>query len=377
VRARPFAAGSRILLATLSSAVIAGCSPTQPTAVVQRTDPPALACPASATVESTDGAIPVTYADPVVTGGQSPVTLNCTPVSGATYAAGTTPVVCTVTDAQHRTSSCTFAVTVVVLPKPQLSVTKFLAFGDSITAGEVPDPTDTPLGVIRPRVVRQDLAYPQQLLMLLQQRYPTQMISVINDGLSGERAVQGVARLPGDLSTYTPDVLLLLEGVNDVDQGESDPSAPAAALDALRTMIRTAIGRGVRVIVGTLLPELTTFPFTRASAPELIGPFNGNLTAMALSEGASVVDLYTPFKTDLADWISPLDGLHPTPAGYQEMAQLFFTQIRTMFEQPAALSPARKGWSAMPGAAGQGSRSGAAARPTVRGSAAPSRGKTR
>ena len=57
---------------------------------------------------------------------------------------------------------------------------------------------------------------------------------------------------------------------------------------------------------------------------------------MAKSEGALVVDLYAGFLADTPDWISPLDGLHPTPAGYQEMARLFFDTVRAMFEVPSA-----------------------------------------
>ena len=52
---------------------------------------------------------------------------------------------------------------------------------------------------------------------------------------------------------------------------------------------------------------------------------------MALANGALVVDLHSAFAADVPDWIGP-DGLHPTIAGYQEMAQLFFDTIRTSFE---------------------------------------------
>jgi hypothetical protein len=47
-------------------------------------------------------------------------------------------VQCTATDTLNRSNSCSFTVT--VSRTPQLSVTKFLAFGDSITAGEVTFP---------------------------------------------------------------------------------------------------------------------------------------------------------------------------------------------------------------------------------------------
>src|SRR5690606_33455716 len=54
-------------------------SPTRPTVVVPPTDPPALTCPTVDPAASTDGTpIPVSYSDPVISGGQQPFTLSCT-----------------------------------------------------------------------------------------------------------------------------------------------------------------------------------------------------------------------------------------------------------------------------------------------------------
>jgi hypothetical protein len=83
------------------------------------------------------------------------------------------------------------------------------------------------------------------------------------------------------------------------------------------------------VIVGTLLPA--TPGALLPGTVDLIDPFNTQLVPMALANGALVVDLHSAFAADVPDWIGP-DGLHPTIAGYQEMAQLFFDTIRTSFE---------------------------------------------
>jgi lysophospholipase L1-like esterase len=263
-----------------------------------------------------------------------PVTLTCTPQSGSAFPVGVTKVTCTATDAIQRPNSCSFTATVV---GPALGATKFLAFGDSITAGEVPDSTDTGTGRVRLRALQPALAYPAQLQTMLSQRYPAQAmaISVINDGVQGETAVLGTGRLDGELTAHMPDVLLLLEGVNDI--AADDPSDIGPAINALRSMIRDARGRGAKVLVGTLLPMIPGEK--RAGAADLIVPFNSQLVPMALSEGAVVVDLYSPFLADLTDWISPLDGLHPTPAGYQELALLFLNAIKANFEVPPVLTP--------------------------------------
>jgi lysophospholipase L1-like esterase len=219
-------------------------------------------------------------------------------------------------------------------------VTNFLAFGDSITAGEVPDSTDTSTGRIKLRALQPALAYPAQLQMMLAQRYPAEALSIVvhNDGLQGETAANGVGRLasPSDGFANYPEtqVLLLLEGVNDI--AGDNPSEIGPAINALRSMIRNAKGRGARVLVGTLLPMIPGDK--RAGPADLVVPFNNQLVPMALSEGAIVVDLYSPFLADLTDWISPLDGLHPTPAGYQEMALLFLNAIKANFEVPPVLT---------------------------------------
>ena len=58
----------------------------------------------------------------------------CTPSSGSTFPLGATTATCTATDARQRTASCSLTVT--VTEPPLISLTRFAAFGDSITAGE-------------------------------------------------------------------------------------------------------------------------------------------------------------------------------------------------------------------------------------------------
>jgi len=183
------------------------------------------------------------------------------------------------------------------------------------------------------------LAYPADLQLMLSQRYTAQTITVTNGGVPDETAVQGMVRLDGQLVLHHPDVLLLLEGVNDLDP-VNPSSSMQTALKALQSMIQDARNRRVRVIISTLLPEVpVSGPGNRANSARLIESFNTQLKAMALSQGALVVDTYSDFSAgNLNDWISPLDGLHPTAAGYQEMARVFFNTIQTTFELPQSMA---------------------------------------
>jgi lysophospholipase L1-like esterase len=97
-------------------------------------------------------------------------------------------------------------------------------------------------------------------------------------------------------------------------------------------LIFAARSLGVRVMVGTLLPEIAGLK--NAGSATLIVPFNSQLVPAATSSGATVVDLYSDIVTDVTDWISPYEGLHPTEAGYQEIARVWFNSIRNAFEQP-------------------------------------------
>ena len=210
-----------------------------------------------------------------------------------------------------------------------LRATRFLAFGDSLTAGDTSDGTTLH--------VDPAATYPAYLQALLTERAGTQSITVMNDGVVGETAAQGALRLPGQLAARRPDVLLLLEGINDI-HGSVGPSGIPPAIAALRTMIQDARGVGAGVIIGTLLPARPGA--LKPGTVDLIAPFNGELIPMAQQEGAIVVDLHTSFLKDMPDWIGP-DGLHPTSAGYREMAQLFLDAITANFE--AASSSASGG----------------------------------
>jgi lysophospholipase L1-like esterase len=269
-------------------------------------------------VTSTSPSVTSAYSTPMASGGDPPVAVTCAPASGSTFPAGPTTVTCTATDAANQTARCTFVVTVVLTQ--QLSVTNVLAFGDSLTAGA--------MSVGGQLVVEPSVAYPADLQMLLQQQYTGQRIVVVGDGVVGETAAQGAARLPGELASRHPDVVLLLEGVNDLHAPLLDGGIPEA-LSGVSTMIQEARNAGIQILVGTLPPATPgALPPDTAA---LIVPFNAQLVPLAQASGATVVDLYSAFVSDAPDWIGP-DGLHLTVAGYQEMAQLFFSAIRTNFD---------------------------------------------
>jgi lysophospholipase L1-like esterase len=204
-----------------------------------------------------------------------------------------------------------------------------MAFGDSITAGEIS--FNATMLLLDP-----SRSYPTDLATLLRARYPQQTIDVFNDGLSGETAVQGSARISADIVRNSPQVLLLLEGVNDLQQNKDEGINPA--IDALKFDIRDAQRRGCTVFISTLLPQKSG---SRAVSADLIEPMNDKIRALAAQERVVLVDGWQAFVGKEAMLIGE-DGLHPTPEGYQTLAQTFFDSIQAHLEQHLTLTRLRR-----------------------------------
>ncbi len=307
---------SGFVVTTVVAAVFsASCSsPTSPSPAPA--SPPTLACPVDVAAQSANGdAVTVSYTAPAVTGGSQPVSVTCTPASGNFFSVGTTPVTCRVTDALGRDATCSFSVG--VTRTPRLSASTFVAFGDSMTDGVIA------MNAPHFSLVGSPVSYPAQLQTLLATRYSAQTITVYNEGLDGETTSAGLLRLPGVLSTDHPDVTLLMEGANDIN-GESD-TAVETIRDNMSQMIGVSRSRGALVYLATLPPERAGG--YRVVAPDLVPVVNQQLAGLAGVSGVVLVDIYAAFGGVATDDLIGPDGLHPTAAGYQLIAQTFYNSI--------------------------------------------------
>ena len=332
---------TRALLIVALATLLPACGgPNTPTPVVPPTDPPSIACPTVQPAASPDGSpVPIVYAEPIVSGGQQPITLSCTPVSGATYAVGTTDVTCTVTDAQKRSSACTFPVTVAIPKPPKISLTNFVAFGDSITWGEdgrasyafwVPGLRNYPafnVGVGQ--------TYPDVLQGLLRGRYTTQSFVVDNYGEKGE-AVTGSgtrSRFSSVMRTGRYEAVLIMEGANDL--ADRDARIISSVIFGLRQMILDAKSRGVRPCLATIPPQHHGCCPDRGLAFSIVPELNAGIRNLAQQEGMTLVDLYEAMLPNESTYIG-FDGLHPTTEGYAKMANTFFDALKKTLEIPEA-----------------------------------------
>jgi len=356
------AARTRFLVSAIAVWIgISACgghgSPNQPTQ-----DAPTIACPvAPDPVVSVDGSAQVvSFGAPTVTAGQLPLTTSCIPVSGAAFTVGTTTVTCTTSDAKARTASCTF--NVVVQPPPKLSVTSFLAFGDSITEGE--DGQNT-AALANPHIfVQLPFAerYPSVLLAELQARYQLQTPNVVNDGYTGESLSGGLSsscdggpleqsgafmRYARDVSANQATGLLLMEGSNDVDDayncdgGLNDSCLVPKAVAVLRRIIDDAKSHGIRVVLATIPPMIPPGANCRAKGSSGVSGFNDLVRSLAASENVPLADVYQAFGSDASTLIG-FDGLHPNPDGYKRIADTFFGAIKSSLETSNTTSRARR-----------------------------------
>jgi lysophospholipase L1-like esterase len=335
-----------VLVAALASVCcVAACgdSPTTPSPG----SGPKLSCPASISQVSPVGAaIVVAYPLPTVSGGLAPLAGPvCTPPAGSSFPPGANNVACTITDSQGRSDLCTFTITV-TLP-PTLAVTRFIAFGDSITYGE--DGTNNVLQGFNPRTAHPAVqligqTYPDDLQGELSARYTLQAPMVSNQGVRDEpvldvQGVPGGATRFGMIPAGTYDVALLMEGANDLVNVASGLTTIPAVAAGLGQMIDHARLVGIRPFLATIPPENPDMltgcsPQCRGGEAALVPPFNDQVRALAASKGVPLVDVYLAFNGNLS-LIGP-DGLHPNAAGYQLIADTFFAAIKQNLEVASA-----------------------------------------
>jgi len=205
---------------------------------------------------------------------------------------------------------------------PRLSRTRFMAYGDSLTAGEITAPVAA-TGTAGKLVIVPGKSYPDILQSELKTAYPSQAasISVANMGRGAETIFDGILRFEDVFPSSRAEVVLLQEGVNGLTVAGPDGSTAL-----MRSMVQEAKNGGATVFVGSMIPTLANRQRTQ-NATALVA-YDSVLETMCVQEGVAYVDLYNGMLAD-ADRLIGVDGLHPNEAGYQRIADLFFHAIQS------------------------------------------------
>lgn len=159
-----------------------------------------------------------------------------------------------------------------------------LAFGDSLTLGYGTDKSNS---------------YPAVLAGLTG-------LNVINSGISGETTDQGLERLPQELDRTAPDLIILIEGGNDILKNRSH----TAIKENLKGMIELAKNKGIPVIlIG--VPEKKLFSDSAPLYKDLAEIFQ------LVFDGELIADLQ--FSPSLKS-----DRIHFNKKGYRKMAESIY-----------------------------------------------------
>ena len=181
-----------------------------------------------------------------------------------------------------------------------------LAFGDSITrgTGDGSSANQAPSG---------PAGYPVRLQESLG-------VTVINQGKPGEQTREGKVRLGQVLSSTAADYVILLEGANDILNGRD-----SQAFDNLVDMVGMVFEAGAQPVMATLTPTCCNHETT--NPPERVEALSTRIRDFAKQQRLPVIDFlrtFVPVEGVPYDETSGLihvpEGLHPTPTGYDVMA---------------------------------------------------------
>jgi lysophospholipase L1-like esterase len=151
----------------------------------------------------------------------------------------------------------------------------------------------------------------------------------VGRGISGQTTPQMLIRFHPDVVDLKPAVVVILAGVNDI-AGNSGPSTQKMIENNLAAMVEIAKANGIRVVLSSVLPAYD-FPWKPGMQPaEKVVALNIWIKNYAQTHDCVYVDYFTPMADERQGLKAEysVDGVHPTPAGYQVMAPLVKDAIR-------------------------------------------------
>ena len=194
---------------------------------------------------------------------------------------------------------------------------RYIAFGDSITEG------------VGDNLSRAELGYPPRLEDLLNQRGVSAQVD--NRGLAGETTSGGLSRINRVLDSGG-DVLLLMEGTNDVNDRVSNETI----VFNLGEMADRAEARGLEVVHATLIPRNGS---NYDGNNRVTAALNGLIRELAYANDRELADpfeviLYQTPDPFLTLYVGGADKLHPNAAGYDVLARVFADVLTNVDDVP-------------------------------------------
>lgn len=152
-----------------------------------------------------------------------------------------------------------------------------------------------------------NFAYSQRVREILNMLYPSAQVNVINSGISGDKATEGIKRFNRDVAAYKPDLVVISYGLNDSVRGIDNIQN---YLSAVGTLIDDAQAIGAEVIFLTQnrmcdkISKTLTDATLVSVAEETMPTQNGNVlkeyfdkvTDLCKQKGVAVCDTYSKWE---------------------------------------------------------------------------------
>lgn len=151
----------------------------------------------------------------------------------------------------------------------------------------------------------------------------------VDRGISGQTTPQMLLRFDQDVLALKPAIVHIMAGTNDI-AGNTGATTLAEIERNIRRMVELAKARGIRVVIGSVLPA-RAFGWKNKVRPAVpIAELNQWLHDYARANGVIYADYYSAMAT--SDGGLPLalsrDGVHPNKAGYAIMRPIAEAAIR-------------------------------------------------
>lgn len=154
----------------------------------------------------------------------------------------------------------------------------------------------------------------------------------INRGVGAQVTAQMLLRFHQDVVALQPQAVVILGGVNDV-QGFMQQETPDGIIGNVEAMADIADAHHIKVVLCSILPVNDYTPQAQGVVkdrhPELLRQLNVRLRALAIARGYAFADYDAVLHDQRGLMAAPytLDGIHPTPAGYERMAPVIKAAI--------------------------------------------------
>ena len=163
--------------------------------------------------------------------------------------------------------------------------------------------------------------WPATLDYLLESSYARAEYNTIGSGVPQERAYQGARRFDSTVAIYSPQVIIIGYGTNDVGGGT----------DLLRNGLNDLINKAKSIGATVIVHSIGFIDTNIQPAKKGVSYYNDTIRSVCAQQGVPYVDIYGPMSRDPRRFVGS-DGIHWTAEGGNLVANLVFGTLRNYLD---------------------------------------------